>query len=85
MARSVEEILRQSEVIARQRHLLEGESDSPLERLRQAVVGRGEAERRLLEAVRAAREAGCSWATVGAILGTSGEAARQRYGPLQDA
>jgi hypothetical protein len=45
-----------------------------------AVARRAQAERELIETVRLAREAGQSWAAIGAILGTSGEAARQKYG-----
>ena len=37
-------------------------------------------ERELAGAVSAARAEGHSWAAIGAMLGTSGEAARQRYG-----
>ena len=45
-----------------------------------AVARRAQAERELIETVRHAREAGQSWAAIGAVLGTSGEGARQRYG-----
>ena len=48
--------------------------------LRKAFRVRADAERRLAEAVSAAREDGHSWAAIGAMVGTSGEAARQRYG-----
>lgn len=47
--------------------------------LRTAVIERSEAERHLLEAVRTARESGMSWSAIGSLVGTSGEAARQRY------
>ncbi|WP_245889297.1 hypothetical protein [Knoellia remsis] len=47
--------------------------------LRHAVAERSAAERHLLEAVKAARLAGLSWSTIGSLVGTSGEAARQRY------
>jgi hypothetical protein len=40
---------------------------------------RSEAERHLIEAIRAARESGMSWSAVGTFVGTSGEAARQKY------
>lgn len=53
--------------------------DSPLLQLRRAAWRRAQVERDLLEAVRAARVAGESWARIGEQLGTSGEAARQRY------
>lgn len=47
--------------------------------LRAAIAERSEAERHLIEAVRKAREAGMSWSVIGTFVGTSGEAARQRY------
>jgi len=44
------------------------------------VTERAATERRVAEAVAAAREAGVSWSVVGSVLGTPGEAARKRYG-----
>lgn len=40
---------------------------------------RSDAERHVLDAIKAARE-GMSWAAIGLFVGTSGEVARQRYG-----
>ncbi|MGH9103024.1 MAG: hypothetical protein ACRDYD_08610 [Acidimicrobiales bacterium] len=51
-----------------------------LRSVRAAVQGRAEAESRLADAVSVARAEGHSWAAIGAMIGTSGEAARQRYG-----
>lgn len=48
--------------------------------LRDTVVLRSDAERAVRGAVDAARAQGYSWALIGGVLGTSGEAARQRYG-----
>jgi hypothetical protein len=48
--------------------------------MRGAVRHRAGAERELAEAVTAARAAGYSWSAIVAVIGTSGEAARQRYG-----
>lgn len=45
-----------------------------------AVALRSDAERAVRAAVARARAGGYSWATIGELLGTSGEAARQRYG-----
>ena len=53
--------------------------------LRQAVLSRSNAERSIKDAVKHARERGYSWAFIGSLVGTSGEAARQRYGHKQDA
>lgn len=50
--------------------------------MREAVRHRANAEQELAEAVIAARAAGYSWSAIGAVAGTSGEAARQRYGQL---
>lgn len=51
----------------------------PLRALRDAVTERAATERRIAEAVTAARKAGVSWSAIGGMLGTSGEAARKRY------
>ena len=53
--------------------------------LRRAVLARSDAERAIGAAVNHARDHGYSWAFIGSLLGTSGEAARQRYGHSQDA
>lgn len=51
-----------------------------LRELRMAFLARADAERDLVDAVASARADGHSWAAIGAMVGTSGEAARQRYG-----
>jgi hypothetical protein len=51
-----------------------------LRAVRDAFLARADAERVLLDAVAQARREGHSWASIGAMVGTSGEAARQRYG-----
>jgi len=51
-----------------------------LRAVRLAFQNRADAERRLADAVSVARAEGQSWAAIGAMVGTSGEAARQRYG-----
>jgi hypothetical protein len=43
---------------------------------------RDEAERWLVQGVRGAIEAGCTWAEVGDALGVSRQAAHERYAPL---
>lgn len=47
--------------------------------LRQAAEARADAERSLRAAVTDARRDGWSWREIGWLVGTSGEAARQRY------
>ncbi|MDR1441127.1 MAG: hypothetical protein LBJ02_01830 [Bifidobacteriaceae bacterium] len=59
-----------------------GDRDAPLPpalAVRLAAWRRDTAERELAEAVRAARGQRLSWREVGEAIGTSGEAARQRY------
>lgn len=48
--------------------------------LRDAVLARARAESTLAAAVAQARHDGYSWRSIGSVIGTSGEAARQRYG-----
>jgi hypothetical protein len=48
--------------------------------LRQAALTRAEAGRSVQPAVTRARTSGYSWRWIGAVIGTSGEAAHQRYG-----
>jgi hypothetical protein len=60
----------------------DGDIDAPLPPLmaiKLAAFRRAAAEKELAEAVRAAREAHLSWREVGEAIGTTGEAARQRY------
>ncbi|WP_053206855.1 hypothetical protein [Jiangella muralis] len=48
----------------------------------QAVQARARADRDIVEAVTEARSVGLPWWLIGSYLGTSGEAARQRYSKL---
>ena len=68
MPRTVDEILAHADELAAR-----FESYDPVE---------AQAERHVLDAIRGARDAGMSWAAIGNMVGTSGEAARQRYQPL---
>jgi hypothetical protein len=52
--------------------------------LRRAVLARAHSERGVLDAVVAARAAGLSWAAVGEVLGTSAQAAQQRYAAIAE-
>ena len=84
MPRSVEEILQHAEELAERFESYEPAAGDELDAgavalLRAAVQERSEAEKHLIEAIRAARESGMSWSAIGALVGTSGEAARQRY------
>jgi hypothetical protein len=85
MPRTIEEIVGQAEELAAR---FEGHEPNPasmrdataLRKVRKAFLARAEVERRVNEAVEKARSEGHSWASIGAMLGTSGEAARQKYG-----
>lgn len=84
MPRSVEEILQHADELAARFENYEPNPGDELDAtavaaLRSAVVERSAAERHLIEAVRQARAARLSWSAIGALVGTSGEAARQRY------
>ena len=84
MPRSVDEILQHADELAAR---FENYDPNPADELdagavallRTAIQERSDAERHVLEAVRAARAAGMSWSAIGLFVGTSGEAARQRY------
>ena len=52
--------------------------------LQRAALARARTERQILEAVEAARADGISWAGIGALLGTSAQAAQQRYGSITE-
>jgi hypothetical protein len=85
MPRSLDTILKHAEELAAR---FEDHEPDPgalrdataLRAVRAAFLARAEAERHVIEAVDQARADGHSWAAIGAMLGTSGEAARQRYG-----
>ncbi len=84
MPRTVDEILQHADQLAaRFETYSPREADelaaSAVALLRAAVAERSEAERHMVDAVRRAREAGLSWNAIGSFVGTSGEAARQRY------
>ncbi len=46
------------------------------------MLTRARSERQIVDAVVAARAAGISWSKIGEILGTSAQAAQQRYGEV---
>ena len=86
MPRTVAEILEQADELAARFEAHEPDASgvndaASLPRRSQALFqARAEAERLLADAVSVARAEGHSWAAIGAMVGTSGEAARQRYG-----
>lgn len=52
----------------------------PLREIADAFADQVAAERRVAEAVDAARAAGCSWSAIAAMLGVSKQTAAARYG-----
>ncbi|MGH8924558.1 MAG: hypothetical protein ACRDWA_08005 [Acidimicrobiia bacterium] len=83
MPRTIDEITNQAEELAARFEDHDPVTDEVLDatalrELRQAFLA--EAEHRVTTAVEKARAEGHSWASIGAMIGTSGEAARQRYG-----
>jgi len=85
MPRSVEDILKHADELAKRFEDYEPEAGDERDpdaarALRRAVTARSDAERSIRDAAGHARQAGMSWALIGSLIGTSGEAARQRYG-----
>ncbi|CAN5898625.1 hypothetical protein BH23ACT5_BH23ACT5_10350 [soil metagenome] len=85
MPRSIDTIIKHAEELAARfedhEPDLEAVRDAAaLREVRAAFLARAKAEQRVIEAVDKARAEEHSWASIGAMLGTSGEAARQRYG-----
>jgi len=86
MPRSLQENLDHADELARQLEGFEpaeGDERSVEEYvLQRAAVARARGERQVLDAVAAARAADIPWARIGQLLGTSAQAAQQRYGPV---
>lgn len=86
MPRTMDEILAQADELAKQFETrdLPGEAKkldaTALRAVREAFEDYALAQKRLAERVSVAKAMGFSWAAIGTMLGTSGEAARQRYG-----
>ncbi|MCA1677697.1 MAG: hypothetical protein LC790_01150 [Actinobacteria bacterium] len=90
MPRTVQDILDHADELARRFENYEPAAEEARDpqafvALRDAVITRSEAERSVKAAVDHARARGYSWELIGSLLGTTGEAARQRYGAKQEA
>lgn len=89
MPRSIQEILDHGDELARR--FEEYDPKAGDERvveeylLERATIDRARSERQIVDAVVAARGKGLSWQRIGDILGTSAQAAQQRYGAAVDA
>ena len=83
MPRSIQEILDQADELARRFEEYEPSDgdERPVEEylLSRAALARARSERQVVDAVVAARSAGVSWGRIGELLGTSAQAAQQRY------
>ncbi len=84
MPRTVDEILQHADELAARFEDYEPSDSDELDPgavvlLRSAVQERSDAERHIVDAVKTARESGMSWSAIGLFVGTTGEAARQRY------
>lgn len=86
MPRSIQDILEHADELAQRFEDYEPtEGDEvPLEEylLKRAVMARARCEGQIVEAVAAARSRGITWNQIGELLGTSPQAAQQRYGML---
>ena len=88
MPRSIQEVLDQADELARRFENYEPDANDerPVEEymLERAALARARSERQVADAVIAARTSGASWQRIGSLLGTSAQAAQQRYGALID-
>jgi len=86
MPRSIQEILDHADELAQRFEDYEPADgdERPVEEylLQRAAVARARSERQIVEAVTAARTAGIPWSKIGELLGTSAQAAQQRYGAV---
>ena len=88
MPRSIQDMLDHADELARQ---FEDYEPTPSDerpvaeyQLQRAVIERARGERHLTEAIETARAGGMSWAKIAKLLGTSTQAAQQRYGTLSE-
>lgn len=86
MPRSIQEILDHGDDLARRFEDYEPKAgdERPVEEylLERATIARARGERQVVDAITAARSKGMSWQKIGDILGTSAQAAQQRYGAV---
>jgi hypothetical protein len=86
MPRSIREILDHADELADrlERYEPSAGDERPVEEylLERAAVARAQGERQVLDAVTSARAKGIPWQRIGELLGTSAQAAQQRYGPV---
>ncbi len=89
MPRSIQEILDHADELAERFESYEPGADDErvIEEylLERAALARARGERQIVDAVTAARAKGVPWQRIGELLGTSAQAAQQRYGAVVDA
>ena len=89
MPRSIQDILDHADELAKRYEDFNPDhaKEIPVEEylLQRAVIARARSEQQLLDTVVAARTAGLSWQKIGTLLGTSAQAAQQRYGAVVEA
>ena len=86
MPRSIQDILDHADELAQRFEDYEPQpgDERPVEEylIQRAAIARARSERQIIEAVTSARSKGLSWLRIGELLGTSPQAAQQRYGHL---
>ena len=86
MPRSIQDILDHADELAARFENYEPQPDDerPVEEylLERAALARARSERQIVDAITAARTKGVSWTRIGELLGTSAQAAQQRYGNI---
>lgn len=84
MPRSIQDILDHADELAARFENYEPDpaDERPVEEylLERAALARARSERQIVDAITAARTKGVSWTRIGELLGTSAQAAQQRYG-----
>jgi hypothetical protein len=88
MPRTIREVLEHADELAHrfETHEFAVGDERPVEEylVQRAVIARARSEQALLDAVTTARANGMTWQLLGELLGTSAQAAHQRYGALVD-
>ena len=84
MPRSIQDILDHADELAARLENYDPETgdERPVEEylLERAALARARSERQIVDAVTTARSKNVSWQRIGELLGTSAQAAQQRYG-----
>ena len=84
MPRSIQDILDHADQLAERFENYDPApgDERPVEEylLQRAAVARARSERDIVDAITAARSKGVPWQRIGELLGTSAQAAQQRYG-----